>query len=84
MPVRLAKALLWSARTSGKNRARSHKTRRKCMIRAMPPPKAPFSTACWRGNRKVGEGRNAIGESRTPEFARLKSGFPRPFNGTRK
>jgi len=54
------------------------------MIRAMPPPKAPFSTACWRGNRKVGEGRNAIGESRTPEFARLKSGFPRPFNGTRK
>jgi hypothetical protein len=46
------------------------------------PASGAGAVSAWCGNRKVGEGRNTIVESRAPELIRLKLEFLRPFKCT--
>jgi uncharacterized protein YndB with AHSA1/START domain len=46
------------------------------------PPSGAGATFAWAGNSEVGEGKQAITESRPPELVRLKLEFIKPFPGT--
>src|SRR4051812_11831540 len=46
------------------------------------PPAGPGASMTWSGDKKVGEGRMTITDSRTDELVRLRLEFLRPFKAT--
>jgi Polyketide cyclase / dehydrase and lipid transport len=48
------------------------------------PPRGPGATYAWTGNRKVGEGRLTIVESKPGQLVSMKLEFARPFKCTNR
>lgn len=53
-----------------------------CVMTYDGPPSGVGASYAWKGNSKVGEGRNTIVESKPTELVRFRLEFLKPFAGT--